>query len=206
MLINEINFKNILNNQLSSETIKNTFIENFKSLDSHDIFIKYANLLSNEDIPLNTSVINENFNLLINDYNNGVLNQKTIFLNSDYNIKVFIGKEGKISYRDADNLNNEVSEILKLYKFINDDGDIIFLKSKNASEYLTINGEPANMFSEDIEFYSSLLNYTKNEIENSKGLKTILGDIYSNNKENWDKYHEYFQKFLEDLKKRTINY
>lgn len=206
MLINEINFKNILNNQLYNETIKNTFIENFKSLDSHDIFIKYANLLSNEDIPLNTNVINENFNLLINDYNNGALNQKTIFLNSDYNIKVFIGKEGKISYEDIDNLNDEVSEIFpdELASFFL---NMLPMGAKLCKEFVNINNKPANMIkSPFIEIYSSLLNYTKNEIENSEGLKAILGNIYSDNMNNWDKYHEYFQKFLEDLKKRTINY
>lgn len=206
MLINENNFRNILNIQLYNEGIKDVFIENFKSLESYEIFIKYANLLSNEDIPLNMNEIDGNFNILINDYDNGILNPKTIFLNSDYNIKVFTNTNEKIAYKDINNLNDEVLKILKTYNFIDGNNNIIFLKSKNASEYLNIDNEPANMLKENIEFYSSLLNYTQNEIENSEGLKLILGDNYSNNKENWDKYHEYFQKFLEDLKKRTINY
>lgn len=199
-----------------------SFISNFNNnillnANSLDKTINKFFLISNEIYPFSTLESSENVeNGIIEEYLNGTLKKKNIFL-TDYNIKVFSGviknpyKEHFISYKDNNNLNDEVERI---FNFV--DGEKIlqnFLESindkGNINLFLNINSVLPEMLStKKIFLYSALLNYTYSEIDRTVFFKQYLKTFLKDNKipVNWDKIRVIFKDFLKELKERTINY
>ena len=128
-----------------------------------------------------------------------------------YNIRVYYNVKNKVSYKDINNIHDEVNRILdnEDIKFIN------LLMNKNASnsdtvtwaceEFLNMNETDPKMFSSDrVIIYSALLNY--DSINDSTLLSKIVELSNIENKaflsDNWKYYVSLFRKLLDKLDKR----
>lgn len=216
-------FKKMLN-IIKSKGIYNRLLKLIEDKSQPDNVKKYLFLLQNEDISFFNDFpeLDSNYLGLLNDYETGIINIKRKSLILDYNIKVYIGREEYVSYRNLTNLYNEVLKLMSdnLTNFvenINKNKSLTLtedlFKETLCNEFLCINNsQPGMLKSGKLEVYSSLLNYTHNEIGQSENLKNILGNFefisenYINNETNWDELHKNFQDFLEKLKTGTINY
>lgn len=124
-------------------------------------------------------------NVAYNDFSTSISENNTTKDQSLYNyiIKVYYDDPNKLSYKDLENINSEVSKILEsVYGDESTDEITDILDTDNedpylAKEFLCINGILPKMITDDIGYYSNLLNNSPN-----------------------------FKKFLIELRKRTINY
>lgn len=142
-------------------------------------------LFLNEEIPLKKlfDIPSSHESDLISSYESGVKKFKTKKLIELYNIKVFYRNPNCISYKNKANIEEEVTKILNSYPSLKSQIDVLLevetSEYKYSEEFLNINNTlPKMITTERISEYSSWLNSDNN----------------------------YFENFLEDLKRRTINY
>lgn len=195
----------------------NEFLINLNSLLTNDkpnnseFYEKFINnffLIYNEDIPFKNNIVIDDD--ILNEYKNGVINIKNYKLWELFNFSVYIGNEKYISYKNKENLNNEVKKNLIA---IDEEGLFQKLLTKInindlAGEFLTINNAPAAMFLNDrIFLYSALLNYKKISIDLTITLKNKITNLIGSDLFNsWDSLREIFIKFIDFLDVGTIHY
>lgn len=132
-----------------------------------------------------------------------------------YNIRVYYNVKNKISYKDINNIYDEVNRILdsKDIEFIN------LLMNRDASrsdtvtwaceEFLNMNETDPKMFSSDrVIIYSALLNYDSiNDpllLSKIVELSNIENKIFLSG--NWKIYSSIFRKILDKFDKRLLHY
>lgn len=217
--------KKMLENIISSYIFT---VEDFKNLSKNitsfikmpeknlELLTAYLICIENEMIPVNNlneiNNLNETFTEISNLFSCGTLARKKEKIISNYNFKVYCGVLEYESYKDLENLYDEITEIIEntggktLRKFLGkcvnwNKYDRTQIK-KITEEFLTINNEPAAMFkSDNLGLYSALLNYSNLDAE-----RCNLKNIYPNAPDDWDTIAELFRKFLKEMGTRTIHY